>query len=811
MQNSMVKSFRFKLIAPIAIALLVMIGSAIIFTVLSQNSSSTQLNTKVVDSFETIQNTIGEDLSKLSSQLDSNLKSMQTETSRTLAASSTEALDNTATSVQQSLRTIRRQSGNDLVQLMALVATNSVISKDFATLNSYVRSAHRNPDVLFIFYRDKDGTPLTRYINRANEKLKSLLPEGRPDIAKIIQAGQDDPNVLTLTQEIKSNNDLAGSVSLAINMTQAREEAEELKEEFNDLIAQNTKQIDSILGRDSKAIGDELLQVITQVKNKITENSGKTIADITATSDSLSARTRTLFTIGSIVGFALLITILFLNANSILKLLGGEPEAMVQLARRIAGGDLSDQETGRSVPGSLQAALQDMTVNLRNLIGNIVAEGRALTATSTELALAAEDLTGGAEQSAAKADTVAAATEEMSANMGTVTMASEQAAQNVNVMANAMEEMSAAIQEIAENTERANSMTGEAVNYAKSSSEKVNTLGAAAREISKVTEVITEISEQTNLLALNATIEAARAGEAGKGFAVVANEIKELAKQTAKATGEIKNKIESIQSSTDETVTEISEISKVINSVNDIVSTIASAVEEQSVTASDISGNVNDAANGISEVNENVSQASMVSGEIARDIVAVSQVSKEAREGSLRLQESAENLKEIADTISRETNRFNLGDTAGSHKQRQTVFTSGPLLRWSPSLALDIKSIDEQHKVLVNLINELHQKMNSNAPQNAVGSVLGKLIDYTATHFKTEEEFFAQHRYEETDKHKEIHAKLVDQLLKFQKDYKAGEADISLELMEFLKDWLINHIKKTDAKYAPFLKSKGVV
>ncbi len=811
MQNSMVKSFRFKLIAPIAIALLVMIGSAIIFTVLSQNSSSTQLNTKVVDSFETIQNTIGEDLSKLSSQLDSNLKSMQTETSRTLAASSTEALDNTATSVQQSLRTIRRQSGNDLVQLMALVATNSVISKDFATLNSYVRSAHRNPDVLFIFYRDKDGTPLTRYINRANEKLKSLLPEGRPDIAKIIQAGQDDPNVLTLTQEIKSNNDLAGSVSLAINMTQAREEAEELKEEFNDLIAQNTKQIDSILGRDSKAIGDELLQVITQVKNKITENSGKTIADITATSDSLSARTRTLFTIGSIVGFALLITILFLNANSILKLLGGEPEAMVQLARRIAGGDLSDKETGRSVPGSLQAALQDMTVNLRNLIGNIVAEGRALTATSTELALAAEDLTGGAEQSAAKADTVAAATEEMSANMGTVTMASEQAAQNVNVMANAMEEMSAAIQEIAENTERANSMTGEAVNYAKSSSEKVNTLGAAAREISKVTEVITEISEQTNLLALNATIEAARAGEAGKGFAVVANEIKELAKQTAKATGEIKNKIESIQSSTDETVTEISEISKVINSVNDIVSTIASAVEEQSVTASDISGNVNDAANGISEVNENVSQASMVSGEIARDIVAVSQVSKEAREGSLRLQESAENLKEIADTISRETNRFNLGDTAGSHKQRQTVFTSGPLLRWSPSLALDIKSIDEQHKVLVNLINELHQKMNSNAPQTAVGSVLGKLIDYTATHFKTEEEFFAQHRYEETDKHKEIHAKLVDQLLKFQKDYKAGEADISLELMEFLKDWLINHIKKTDAKYAPFLKSKGVV
>lgn len=181
--------------------------------------------------------------------------------------------------------------------------------------------------------------------------------------------------------------------------------------------------------------------------------------------------------------------------------------------------------------------------------------------------------------------------------------------------------------------------------------------------------------EQTNLLALNATIEAARAGEAGKGFAVVANEIK--------------NKIESIQASTDETVIEITEISKVIDSINEIVSTIASAVEEQSVTASDISGNVNDVANGISEVNENVSQASMVAGEIAKDIIDVSQVSKEAQEGSQRLQESAEHLKEIANTISQETDRYHLGDsTSGQNKRRLGSTSGGPLLRWSASLSV---------------------------------------------------------------------------------------------------------------------------
>ena len=806
----MVKSFRFKLIAPVAGALLVMIISAVTFTVIMQTSSSTQLNTKVTDSFTTINKTIVTDLNELSSHLDEKLKLMQEKTADALEESSSEALEETAGSVQQSLRLIRRQSGNDLVQLLALVATNGMITRDLAALNTYVRSAHNNPDVVFLFYRDKNQKPLTRYMNRKSPKLKSMLPEGKPDIGKIIQAGRDDPNVLTLTKEIKSDGESIGDVTLAIDMTQAREQAIDLKDEFDDMVESNSEQIYAILGKESKGIAKDLHHVVGLVKEQLAENAGKTVADITAMSDDLSNHTRNLFVIGSIIGFILLLTLLLLNARSVLKLLGGEPEAMVKLATRIANGDLSDNKTGQSEPGSLQSALQDMTINLRSLIGNIVTEGRSLSATSTELALAAEDMTGGAEQSAAKADTVAAATEEMSVNMRTVTMASEQAAQNVNVMANAMEEMSAAIQGIAANTEKANSMTGEAVTHARNSSEKVHHLGKAAREISKVTEVITEISEQTNLLALNATIEAARAGEAGKGFAVVANEIKELAKQTAEATGEIKNKIESIQSSTDETVTEITEISTVIDSVNEIVSTIATAVEEQSVTASDISSNVNDAANGISEVNENVSQASMVAGEIARDIVDVSQVSKEARESSVRLQGSAEHLKNIADTISRETGRFNLGAASRQPSGPKAVTTTRPLLRWNANLSVGLTCIDDQHKVLIDLINELYQQINAGAAEATIGRVLAKLIDYTKTHFGFEEDLFNKHGYEETEAHIKIHTKLVSQLVDFQTQFKTGKTDISVELMEFLKDWLINHIKKTDTRYGPFLRSKGV-
>jgi methyl-accepting chemotaxis protein len=809
LQSLLRKSFRAQLIVPTTIALLTMIISAIVFTVIMQNRSSTSLNKQVEQSFDAILSTVDGDMQELSQNLDNRLKQMQTEAAESLSTSSTESLQDIAISVQEKMRAIRRQSGQDMVNLMSLVARDAVLTKNFSVLNTYVRSAHRNQDVLFIFYRDKNLKPLTRFLNRKNVKLKSLLPKGKPDIEKIIQAGINDPNILTLSKDILSDGELVGSVSIAINMTKAREQAVEMEGEFNDVVEENDQQIKSILSREAKAISSDLQNAVTAVQGEITDNSHRTISEISSSSTALSIKTRNLFTIGSIVGFFLVLTILLMNAKSILKLLGGEPAEMVKLAQDIAQGDLKDRGDTNAPTGSLQASLQVMTTNLRSLIGKIVTEGLTLSATSTELALSAEDMTGGAEQSAEKADTVAAATEEMSVNMATVTEASEQAAQNVNIMASAMEEMSAAIQEIAGNTAEASNMTTEAVGYAKSSTEKVNHLGKAALEISKVTEVITEISEQTNLLALNATIEAARAGEAGKGFAVVANEIKELAKQTSDATSEIKNKIESIQSSTDETVADISKINSVIDSVNDIVSTIASAVEEQSVTANDISGNVHDAASGIGEVNENVSQASMVAGEIAKDITEVSQVSKEAQQGSIRLQKSAEDLKRIATTINAETGRFDLGKD-NAIKGRTSSHKTRPIMRWSNSLSVGIESIDSQHKVLIDLINDLFYEMNSTNGRQAVSSAFSKLNKYTESHFAYEENLFDKHNYAEKDAHKKIHKKLVAQVVDFQTQFDSGKKDVSLELMEFLKDWLLKHIKGTDKKYSSFLQSKGV-
>ena len=177
---------------------------------------------------------------------------------------------------------------------------------------------------------------------------------------------------------------------------------------------------------------------------------------------------------------------------------------------------------------------------------------------------------------------------------------------NVTTVSTGTEEMGASIKEIAKSANEAAKVATSAVKVAERTNATVAKLGETSAEIGNVIKVITSIAQQTNLLALNATIEAARAGEAGKGFAVVANEVKELAKQTAKATEDISRKIEAIQGDTKGAVEAIAQIGKIINQINDIQNTIASAVEEQTATTGEISRNVSEAARGSNEIAQNI-------------------------------------------------------------------------------------------------------------------------------------------------------------------------------------------------------------
>jgi methyl-accepting chemotaxis protein len=295
---------------------------------------------------------------------------------------------------------------------------------------------------------------------------------------------------------------------------------------------------------------------------------------------------------------------------------------------------------------------------LQGIIKEIANGVETLSASSTELSAISEQMAQGVETVTDKSTIVSAAAEEMNANMSSVAAAMEQSATNTNMVATSAEEMSATIDQIAQNADKAKVVSDDASTKASNASTNMDQLGVAANSIGKVVETITEISEQVNLLALNATIEAARAGEAGKGFAVVANEIKELAKQTAEASQDIKEKIGGIQGITNTTVDQITDITNVITDVNDVVTNIATAVDQQSEATKEIANNVAQASQGLQDVNENVNQSSSVSAEISKDIAGVSTSMTEMSTSSGQVNTSAQELSQLSENLKQLVDQF---------------------------------------------------------------------------------------------------------------------------------------------------------
>ncbi|WP_169558533.1 bacteriohemerythrin [Uliginosibacterium gangwonense] len=500
-----------------------------------------------------------------------------------------------------------------------------------------------------------------------------------------------------------------------------------------------------------------------------------------------------------LVTAALGVVLIMLSATYIhrwvLRALGGEISTATEAVQRIANGDLVT--TFHYLAGQEKSLLGNLDVmrhQLEQLLGIIVGHAKRLAIDMKILSAEASNM--GVQLSLQKTSSDEVLTSVHT--MRDIVQQMAELARQTEEGAHTIEQSSISGADMMAHTTENILLISQNIH---DSAGEVQDLAHQAESINSIVSAIREIADQTNLLALNAAIEAARAGEQGRGFAVVADEVRKLAVRTSSATEEITRMIDTTRNSINKVVTTMNGAKPIVERGVQSVEQMAALLLEFRETSEKVVSQMSrlakvavEQASAADTVVETVNQTLSITKQAVQMVDTTTQMATRADKTSAELAHISE--------------RFQTRHPSDEGEISSPTLGASTNLEWSPRFAVGVESIDAQHQKLIAIFNQLHAALYHVNDKADIAKVLEELLAYTQYHFKHEGELMERAHYPEQRDHLAKHAALIDKAVEYKRRFDAGE-QIGAEMMQFFREWLVNHILKTDKTLGSYLSQRS--
>ena len=557
------------------------------------------------------------------------LQIMQERTTEELAGELTRQQTAQQERVANNVRSAVMSEAQGLAEVLAAVAAPLIWDRDVPRLTDLIELADARESVLFAVYYDQYGERLTRYVDRTDNRVRTLMEqgEGRGAANKVLDAASRDPNVVIITADIQPEGTAIGQLRMGLSLEGINRDLAALEEEFSETISGSIDALRQTLEVETGEVNQRLQQQLATMGEDTQARIDSTVEALDREAGSLSSNLSFL-AVGSVVvlivlvaavlGGGLLPRVLRLS-SAIWQIADGEAD----LTRRVS-------LRGRDELTEMSRGMNQFIARIQELVSDVKSSAESAADRAREQGQISRDAVSAVNR---QQQEVAEVSDTMSAMSGSIT----EVADSVQEMAGSVQNVNAESEATATISRDVRGRLDQVVSNVEQAVAAVNELNSQSTEIDSVLSVIGAIAEQTNLLALNAAIEAARAGESGRGFAVVADEVRPLASRTQESTTEIQGIIDRLQQGSRRAVTVIDQVSGQVaessaefrradehfDQINQLLGSlqkraleISAVAEEQGRNAGEVSISVTDIARLSGETVDAIERSDQASGHI---------------------------------------------------------------------------------------------------------------------------------------------------------------------------------------------------